>query len=170
MKQRLLLQKRVSCIHKWWWYRTRSHIELINGMMAGLNRSGGSNGSTSKIHAAISLPGYPFPFQSYRFRDRPLCRRRWRCCRLTPRYSALLTPTWARPCIWSPCWWSSVLALCRDIWILNMPERMGRLCVIIMDIMYIFLVGWLFFTPHRHRGHLETAPPFTVPCGGREAR
>ena len=23
---------------------------------------------------------------------------------------------------------------------------------------------------HRQRGHLETAPPFTVPCKGREAR
>ena len=23
---------------------------------------------------------------------------------------------------------------------------------------------------HRQRGHLETAPPFTVPCEGREAR
>ena len=25
-----------------------------------------------------------------------------------------------------------------------------------------WLVGWLCFTPHRQRGHLETAPPFTV--------
>ena len=33
-----------------------------------------------------------------------------------------------------------------------------------------FLVGWLYFTSHRQRGHLETAPPFTVPCEGREAR
>ena len=32
------------------------------------------------------------------------------------------------------------------------------------------LVGWLFLTSHRQRGHLETAPPFTVPCEGREAR
>ena len=32
------------------------------------------------------------------------------------------------------------------------------------------LVGWLCFTSHRQRGHLETAPPFTVPCEGREAR
>ena len=30
--------------------------------------------------------------------------------------------------------------------------------------------GWLCFTSHRHRGHLDTAPPFTVPCEGREAR
>ena len=28
----------------------------------------------------------------------------------------------------------------------------------------------LCFTSHRQRGHLEKAPPFTVPCEGREAR
>ena len=33
-----------------------------------------------------------------------------------------------------------------------------------------WLVGWLSVTSHRQRGHLETAPPFTVPCEGREAR
>ena len=32
------------------------------------------------------------------------------------------------------------------------------------------MVGWLCLTSHRQRGHLETAPPFTVPCEGREAR
>ena len=32
------------------------------------------------------------------------------------------------------------------------------------------MVGWLCFTSHRQRGHLETAPPFTVICEGREAR
>ena len=32
------------------------------------------------------------------------------------------------------------------------------------------IVGWLCLTSHRQRGHLETAPPFTVPCEGREAR
>ena len=32
------------------------------------------------------------------------------------------------------------------------------------------LVGRLCLTSHRQRGHLETAPPFTVPCEGREAR
>ena len=32
------------------------------------------------------------------------------------------------------------------------------------------LVGLLCLTSHRQRGHLETAPPFTVPCKGREAR
>ena len=32
------------------------------------------------------------------------------------------------------------------------------------------LVGWLCLTSHRQRGHLETAPPFTVPCEGLEAR
>ena len=30
--------------------------------------------------------------------------------------------------------------------------------------------GWLCFTSPRQRGHLETAPSFTVPCKGREAR
>ena len=34
----------------------------------------------------------------------------------------------------------------------------------------IWLVGWLCFTSHRQQCHLETAPPFTVPCQGREAR
>ena len=33
-----------------------------------------------------------------------------------------------------------------------------------------WLVGWLCLTSHQQRGHLETAPPFTVPCEGREAR
>ena len=32
------------------------------------------------------------------------------------------------------------------------------------------MIGWLCLTSHRQRGHLETAPPFTVPCEGREAR
>ena len=36
-------------------------------------------------------------------------------------------------------------------------------------IFYDKLVGWLCFTSHRQQGHLETAPPFTVPCEGREA-
>ena len=31
------------------------------------------------------------------------------------------------------------------------------------------MVGWLCFTSHRQRGHLETAPPFIVPCEEREA-
>ena len=31
------------------------------------------------------------------------------------------------------------------------------------------MVGWLCFTSYRERGHLETAPPFTVPCKGCEA-
>ena len=34
----------------------------------------------------------------------------------------------------------------------------------------LMLVGWLCLTSDRQRGHLETAPPFTVPCEGREAR
>ena len=32
------------------------------------------------------------------------------------------------------------------------------------------MVGWLYLTSHRQRGHLEMAPPFTVPCEGHEAR
>ena len=32
------------------------------------------------------------------------------------------------------------------------------------------LVGWLCFMSHQQGGHLEKAPPFTVPCKGREAR
>ena len=32
------------------------------------------------------------------------------------------------------------------------------------------MVGWLCFMSLRQRGHLETAPPFTVPCEGHEAR
>ena len=31
------------------------------------------------------------------------------------------------------------------------------------------LVGWLCLTSHRQGSHLETAPPFFVPCKGREA-
>ena len=31
-------------------------------------------------------------------------------------------------------------------------------------------VGWLCLPSHRQRGHLETAPPFTVPCKGRKGR
>ena len=32
------------------------------------------------------------------------------------------------------------------------------------------MVDWLCFTSHQQQGHLETAPPFTVPCEGHEAR
>ena len=39
-----------------------------------------------------------------------------------------------------------------------------------LQILIFQLVGWLCFTSHRQRGHLETAPPFTVPGQGREAR
>ena len=35
---------------------------------------------------------------------------------------------------------------------------------------WIWLVGWLCLTSHQQRGHLEMAPPFTVPCEGRDAR
>ena len=34
----------------------------------------------------------------------------------------------------------------------------------------ICLFVCLCLTSHRQRGHSETAPPFTVPCEGREAR
>ena len=34
----------------------------------------------------------------------------------------------------------------------------------------LFEVCWLCLTSHRQRGHLETVPPFTVPCEGRESR
>ena len=37
-------------------------------------------------------------------------------------------------------------------------------------VMVGWLVGWLCFTSHRQRGHLGTAPLFTVPCEGRYAR
>ena len=33
-----------------------------------------------------------------------------------------------------------------------------------------WLVGWLYLTSHRQRGHLETTAPFTVSCKGHEAR
>ena len=33
-----------------------------------------------------------------------------------------------------------------------------------------WLVGWLCLASHRQLGHLETAPSFTVPCEGHEAR
>ena len=32
------------------------------------------------------------------------------------------------------------------------------------------LVGWLYLMSHRQRGHLETAPPFIVPCEEHEAQ
>ena len=31
------------------------------------------------------------------------------------------------------------------------------------------MVGWLCLMSHRQPGHLDTAPPFTVPCEGHEA-
>ena len=35
---------------------------------------------------------------------------------------------------------------------------------------FVWLVVWLCLTSHRQLVHLETAPTFTVPCEGREAR
>ena len=40
--------------------------------------------------------------------------------------------------------------------------------IMLLNLQY-WLVGWLCLTSHRQRGHLETAPPFTVPCEGCEA-
>ena len=48
---------------------------------------------------------------------------------------------------------------------LNGNTLVSRLCHGIAVRFY-----WLCLTSHRQRGHLETAPPFTVPCEGREAR
>ena len=45
----------------------------------------------------------------------------------------------------------------------------GNNCQNVVDCGLIMFVC-LCFTPHRQRGHLGTAPPFTVPCEGREAR
>ena len=45
--------------------------------------------------------------------------------------------------------------------------RKHKVCYIIWN---FDLVGWLCLTSHRQQGHLETAPPFTVPCEGRLAR
>ena len=39
----------------------------------------------------------------------------------------------------------------------------------VLSAVHDILVGWLCFTSHRQRGHLETAPPFTVPCEGHKA-
>ena len=39
-----------------------------------------------------------------------------------------------------------------------------------LDKMVGWLVGLLCLTSHRQRGHLETVPPFTVPCEEREAQ
>ena len=41
--------------------------------------------------------------------------------------------------------------------------------VFIIYVGFVMLVGWLCFTSHQ-QGHLETVPPFTVPCEGLEAR
>ena len=53
----------------------------------------------------------------------------------------------------------------------NYRKNYQRLCV---NPIYVFyynsILYWLCFTSHRQRRHLETAPPFTVPCEGREAR
>ena len=40
----------------------------------------------------------------------------------------------------------------------------GHFLIDFKKIVLKILVGWLCFTSHRQRGHLETASPFTVPC------
>ena len=47
-----------------------------------------------------------------------------------------------------------------------------KICIIkSVDVLTRFgFVDWLCLTSHRERGHLEKAPPFTVPCEGHEAR
>ena len=50
---------------------------------------------------------------------------------------------------------------------LKLKEHIG---LIYFKLIFVWLVGWLCLTSHRQRGHLETAPPFTVPCERREAR
>ena len=47
--------------------------------------------------------------------------------------------------------------------------------VLMTDFMIIassvrLFIGWLCFTSHQQRGHLETAPPFTLPLEGSEAQ
>ena len=39
-----------------------------------------------------------------------------------------------------------------------------------LQFLVFYKKGWLCFTSNRQLGHLKTAPPFTVPCEGREAR
>ena len=48
--------------------------------------------------------------------------------------------------------------------------RQGRFKTLLKGQIFGWLVGWLCLMSHRQRGHLETAPPFTVPCKGREAQ
>ena len=45
------------------------------------------------------------------------------------------------------------------------PLAWSNLCMNIIS----WSVGWLCFTSHQQRGHIEKAPPFTVPCEGHEA-
>ena len=36
--------------------------------------------------------------------------------------------------------------------------------------MGVWLVGFVYIASHQQRGRLDTVPPFTVPCGRREAQ
>ena len=49
-----------------------------------------------------------------------------------------------------------------------MPLRYDIRGFIVQSYSYCLFVC-LCLTSHRQRGHSETAPPFTVPCEGREA-
>ena len=72
---------------------------------------------------------------------------------------------------------SSIQVLCHRLTINRLAYLTDTVCNTTSNGQYkrcknkiIELVGWLCLTSHRQRGHLETAPPFTVPCEGREAR
>ena len=59
----------------------------------------------------------------------------------------------------------------RKMYIYTVGTVHNKMCNVLRIIYMICgLVSWLCLTSHRQRGHLEKAPPFTVPCEGREAR
>ena len=57
-------------------------------------------------------------------------------------------------------WLKSVKVTHIFVWQLILTDQKGSVCGC--------MVGWLYCTSHRQRGHLETALPFTVPCEGHE--
>ena len=62
------------------------------------------------------------------------------------------------------CWKSTIIRLATNL--VNKKIRGKYFCCQGQ----VRLDGWLWLTSHRQRGHLETAPTFTVPCKGCEAR
>ena len=67
-------------------------------------------------------------------------------------------------------WWTSWCRPYMPFWCCGSPVIMVDLqegMIILILPLYLFvclgLVGWLCFTSHRQQGHLETAPPFTIP-------